>query len=139
MTDDKLVGLYELDLAILKREGYITDTTSNDEKYRLVRLQQQYIMSEDSIENMTKKKYMLQNPDNYQSDFALVGKWVYFVHCGKVGEGDVKAISRWFDRMYRIKSNLWEVDASVHHSSIFLTLDELLEALNTKYEIKGKK
>ena len=137
MDDKELVSLYELDIKLLKSEGFITDNMTNDEKYKMIRLNQQYLMCEDGIENMTKKEYMRQNPDNF--DFGLLAKSVYFVHCGIVGQGYVMAISRWWDRMYRIHSHFFEKPYSVHHEDIYLTLEELFEALNNKYTIEKRK
>ena len=92
MDDKELVGLYELDIKLLKSEGFITDSMDNDTKYKMIRLNQQYLMCEDKVEGMDKHQYMLQNPDNF--DYGLLAKSVYFVHSGKVGQGYVMAISR---------------------------------------------
>lgn len=136
MDDKELVGLYELDIKLLKSEGFITDSMTNDEKYKMIRLNQQYLMCEDKVEGMTKNEYMLQNPDNF--DYGMLAKSVYFVHSGKLGQGYVMAISRWFDRAYRIHSHFFNKPVSVNHKDIFLTMEELFEELNSKYRIEEK-
>jgi len=137
MDEKELVGLYELDIKLLKSEGFITEDMDNNTKYKMIRLNQQYLMVEDGIENMSKDEYMRQNPDNF--DFGLIAKSVYFIHCGIVGQGYVMGISRWFDRMYRIHSHFFEKPYSVHHEDIYLTLEELFDALNNKYTIEKRK
>jgi hypothetical protein len=133
MENDELVN-YKLDIEILKREGYITDDMSNDQKYKMIRLNQQWNMVEDGMTNLKKRDYMRENPDNF--DYGLLGKEVYFCHCGIVGQGYVMAISRWYDRMYRIHSNKFEKPSSVHYSDIFTKLDDLFNHLNSKNELE---
>jgi hypothetical protein len=142
IENEELVPLYALDIEVLKREGYITDDMSNSQKYKMIRLNQQWLLceeSDDGIMCITKKRqWMQQNPDNF--DYGLLGKNAYFVHCGIVGEGYIYGIGRWYDRMYLVKSDSFQTKkARIHESDIYLTLGELLEALNTKYEIKEKK
>jgi hypothetical protein len=143
MENDELIPLYKLDIEVLKQEGYITEDMSNSQKYKMIRLNQQWLLceeSDDGIMCITKKRqWMLQNPDNF--DYGLLGKNAYFVHCGIVGEGYIYGIGRWYDRMYYVKTDSFDKvsRARIHESDIYLTLDELLKALNTKYEIKEKK
>ena len=143
MENDELVAVYKLDIEVLKREGYITEDMSNSQKYKMIRLNQQWLLceeSDDGIMCITKKRqWMQQNPDNF--DYGLLGKNVYFVHCGIVGDGYIYGIGRWYDRMYIVKTDSFDnvKRARIHESDIYLTLDELFNALNTKYEIKGKK
>jgi hypothetical protein len=143
MENDELVPLYKLDIEVLKQEGYITNDMSNSQKYKMIRLKQQWLLceeSDDGIMCITKKRqWMLQNPDNFE--YGLLGKNAYFVHCGVVGEGYIYGIGRWYDRMYYVKTDSFDKvkRARIHESDIYLTLDELFKALNTKYEIKEKK
>jgi hypothetical protein len=143
MENDELVPLYKLDIEVLKQEGYITNDMSNSQKYKMIRLNQQWLLceeSDDGIMCITKKRqWMLQNPDNFE--YGLLGKNAYFVHCGVVGEGYIYGIGRWYDRMYYVKTDSFDKvkRARIHESDIYLTLDELFKALNTKYEIKEKK
>ena len=143
MENDELVAVYKLDIEVLKQEGYITDDMSNSQKYKMIRLNQQWLLceeSDDGIMCITKKRqWMQQNPDNF--DYGLLGKNAYFVHCGVVGEGYIYGIGRWYDRMYYVKTDSFDKvsRARIHESDIYLTLDELFKALNNKYEIKEKK
>ncbi len=143
MENDELVPLYKLDIEVLKREGYITDDMSNDQKYKMIRLNQQWLLceeSDDGIQCITKKRqWMLQNPDNFE--YGLLCKNVYFIHCGVVGNGWVSGVARWYDRMYFVKTDSFAPSsrARIHESDIYLTEEELFQALNTKYEIKEKK
>ena len=139
MENDELVAVYKLDIEVLKQEGYITDDMSNSQKYKMIRLNQQWLLceeSDDGIMCITKKRqWMQQNPDNF--DYGLLGKNAYFVHCGVVGEGYIYGIGRWYDRMYYVKTDSFDnvKRARIHESDIYLTIDDLLKALNTKYEI----
>lgn len=136
MNEKELNERYTLDIEVLKKEKYITDDMTNEQKHKMIRLNQQYSLCEDGIENMSKRVYMQQNPDVYEKEFRLITKSVYFEHCGIVGQGFIMSISRWYDRMYRIYSTYFEKPYSVHHEHIYLTLEELFEALNNKYTIK---
>jgi hypothetical protein len=134
---------YDLDIQVLKQQGYITDDMSNDQKYKIIRLNQQWLLCEESDDGIIgikkKRQWMLsQNPDNF--DYGLLGKNVYFIHCGIVGDGYIYGIGRWYDRMYLVKSHSSNKfkSARIHESNIYLTLDELFKALNTKYKIEEK-
>ena len=144
LENEELVSLYELDIKLLKSEGFITDKMTNDEKYKMIRLNQQWLLceeSDDGIQCITKKRqWMIQNPDNFE--YGLLCKNVYFVHCGIVGMGWVSGVARWYDRMYYVKTDDSFEGANrvrVHESDIYLSEEELFQALNTKYEIKEKK
>ena len=142
-NDDELVPLYKLDIEVLRQEGYITEDMSNSQKYKMIRLNQQWLLceeSDDGIMCITKKRqWMLQNPDNFE--YGLLGKNAYFVHCGIVGEGYIYGIGRWYGRMYIVRTDSFDnvKRARIHESDIYLTLDELFKALNTKYKIEEKK
>ena len=134
-----LLDEYELDIKILKHEGFITDDMSDEKKYKMIRLNQQWLLcdqSDDGIMCITKKKqWMLQNPDNFE--YGLLGKNVYFIHCGKIGEGYVYGVARWYNRMYYIKSNNINSKARISEDNLYLNLYELFEALNSdKYKIE---
>jgi hypothetical protein len=139
MENDELIPLYKLDIEVLKQEGYITDDMSNSQKYKMIRLNQQWLLceeSDDGIMCITKKRqWMQQNPDNF--DYGLLGKNAYFVHCGVVGDGYIYGIGRWYNRMYYVKTDSFDKvkRARIHESDIYLSLDELFRALNTKYKI----
>jgi hypothetical protein len=143
MENEELVPLYALDIEVLKREGYITDDMSNSQKYKMIRLNQQWLLceeSDDGIMCITKKRqWMQQNPDNFE--YGLLGKNAYFVHCGVVGDGYIYGIGRWYDRMYYVKTDSFDnvKRVRIHESDIYLTLGELFEALNSKYKIEEKK
>ena len=133
-----LLEEYQLDLKVLTSEGYITDDMSDEQKYKVIRLNQQWLLcdqSDDGIMGITKKKqWFLQNPDNFE--YGLLGKNVYFVHCGKIVEGYVYGVARWYNRMYFIKSNYIK-RARISEDNLYLNLYELFEALNSdKYKIE---
>ena len=112
---------------------------SDEKKYKMIRLNQQWLLcdqSDDGIMCITKKKqWMLQNPDNFE--YGLLGKNVYFIHCGKIGEGYVYGVARWYNRMYYIKSNNINSKARISEDNLYLNLYELFEALNSdKYKIE---
>jgi hypothetical protein len=131
-----LLDEYQLDLKVLTHEGYITDDMSDEQKYNKIRLNQQWLMVEDGMTNLNKSDYMRSNPDDF--DYGMLGKDVYFVHCGIVGQGYVMAIARWYDRMYRVQSKYFEVPSRVHHSNIFTNLEDLFKSLNNYYTIEEK-
>ena len=131
-----LLDEYQLDLKVLTHEGFITDDMSDEQKYKMIRLNQQWLMVEDCMGNMKKHQYMESNPDDF--DYGMLGKNVYFVHCGIVGQGYCMAISRWYDRMYRIHSDKFLKPSSVHHSNIFTKIDDLFNHINDNYKIEEK-
>ena len=135
---ETLLDQYALDLKVLKQEGYITNDMSDEQKYKMIRLNQQWLLcdqSDDGIMGITKKKqWMLQNPDNFE--YGLLGKNVYFIHCGKIGEGYIYGVARWYNRMYFIKSNYIQSGARISEDNLYLTLEELFKALNSKYKIE---
>ena len=125
-----------LDIKVLTNEGYITDNMSDEQKYKAIKLNQQWLMVEDCMGNMKKHQYMNNDPDDF--DYGMLDKHVYFIHCGIIGEGYCMAISRWHDRMYRIHSNKFIKPSSVHHSNIFSKIEDLFNHLNDNYIIEEK-
>ena len=138
---DNYLKEYELDLKVLTNEGYITDDMSDEQKYKMIRLNQQWLLcdqSDDGVMGITKKKqWFLQNPDNFE--YGLLGKNVYFAHCGKIGEGYIYGVARWYNRMYYIKSSYIKSGARISEDNLYLTLEDLFKALNSdKYKIEDK-
>lgn len=131
-----IIEEYPLDLKVLTQEGFIKDNMTDQEKYKIIKLNQQWLLVEDGM-GMKKREYITYgNPDKFE--YGLLAKSVYFIHCGIIGQGYVMAISRWYDRMYRVQSDKFTVPSSIHHSNLFIKLEDLFNHINENYKIEEK-